>query len=140
MDYYKITHMTCKYTPNDIGRYLFNRMTQEEEAEFQFHLSQCEKCRTDLQAIRNLTEGLKEDDSDNDEIHSCPLPPRHKPLRNYFIAASILLLCCPGIAFYYSSGRHPETRPGLSPDTYLYQDSTDHANDTLPPLKQKNSQ
>lgn len=23
MDYYKITHMTCKYTPNDIGRYLF---------------------------------------------------------------------------------------------------------------------
>ncbi len=138
MNCYKITHMTCKYTPNDIGRYLFNKMTQEEEAAFQFHLSQCEKCRTDLQAIRNLTEGLKEDDT-TDEVYSSPLTTKNKSLRNYFIAASILLLCCLGIIFYYFSSRHPETRQGLSPDTYLYQDSINHANDTLPPLKKKDS-
>ncbi|MFR3328785.1 MAG: anti-sigma factor family protein [Odoribacter splanchnicus] len=131
--------MTCKYTPNDIGRYLFDKMTQEEETAFQFHLSQCEKCRTDLQAIRDLTEGLKEDGIP-EEASVSPLTSRNKSFRNYFIAASILLLCCLGIVFYYSSGRHPETRPGLSPDTYLYQDSTGHTNDTLRPVKKKDSQ
>lgn len=131
--------MICKYTPNDIGRYLFNKMNQEEEAEFQLHLSQCEKCRTDLQAIRNLAEGLKADDTP-DEIYDSPSTTKNKSLRNYFIAASILLLCCLGMALYYFSIRQPDTRQGLSPDTYLYQDSIDHAKDTLLPIKKKDSQ
>ena len=36
----------CKYTTQDIGRYLLNKMSSEEETDFQFHLSQCEICRT----------------------------------------------------------------------------------------------
>lgn len=128
----KITQMTCKYTPKDIGRYLFNQMTLEEETEFQFHLSKCNKCRSELQAIRDLADGLKVVDDTSGEMAQ---PPKRRLYRRpFYIAAVIILLCCLGIVFYFRSG-DSQTKQGFNPDTYLYQDSVFHSNDSTATIK-----
>lgn len=128
--------MTCKYTTKDIGRYLFNQMTQEEETEFQFHLSQCNKCRTELQAIRDLAEGLKEDDDIYEQASGeLAIPTKGKLHRRpFYIAAVIILLCCLGIVFYFRSG-DSQTKQGFKPDTYLYQDSVFQSIDSTATIK-----
>lgn len=131
----KITQMTCKYTPKDIGRYLFNQMTLEEETEFQFHLSQCNKCRSELQAIRDLADGLKEDNDTCEQISGKIQPPKSRlHLRPFYIAAVIILLCCLGIVFYFRSG-DSQTKQGFKPDTYLYQDSVFQSIDSTATIK-----
>lgn len=132
--------MTCKYTSKDIGRYLFNKMTPDEETEFQFHLGQCSKCQSELQAIRNLAEGLEDEEAEANQLTGEKTIPskRRIHLYKYLVAASVILLCCVGIAFYYSSDS-PTTQKALVPDTYLYQDSVSNVQDTLPQTSIKDS-
>lgn len=132
--------MTCKYTSRDIGRYLFNKMTLDEETEFQFHLSQCSQCQSELQAIRDLTEGLKDEEVEVKELQEKSYLPSRKRIFLYrsLVAASILLLCCLGIAFFYNPNNTP-TQKALIPDTYLYQDSVSNRQDTLPQSTMKDT-
>lgn len=132
--------MTCKYTTKDIGYYLLNKMTPEEETEFQFHLSQCEKCRTGLQAIRDLAEGLKEDNDEQPVLSGEKLLPRKKYiyLRRSLSAACVVLLCGLGIVFYNQPDK-PVTKKALIPESYLHQDSISHPRDSIIPTTKRDS-
>lgn len=132
--------MTCKYTSKDIGRYLLDQMTPEEETEFQFHLSECGKCPAELQAIRNLAETLKNEETGMTQPagkKTLPLK-RNIHLHRYLIAASVILLCGLGIAFYGQPDK-PVTKKALTPDIYLYQDSVSYSGDSIPPTTKKDT-
>ena len=48
----------CTYTTAQVGRYLMNKMSPEEETLFQEHLISCPACCRKLQEMRNLAAAL----------------------------------------------------------------------------------
>lgn len=52
--------MNCKYTSKNISDYLLNKMNEEQETDFQWHLSQCPQCQKAIQQRRNLANDFEE--------------------------------------------------------------------------------
>lgn len=50
----------CKYKRSDAWLYVQNRMSREEEAEFQLHLLHCEACREELARFRQMVRSMGE--------------------------------------------------------------------------------
>ena len=61
----------CTYTTAQVGRYLMNKMSPEEETLFQEHLISCPACCRKLQEMRNLAAAL-----------SAPIHSRRENARN----------------------------------------------------------
>lgn len=54
----------CQYKTEDVGRYLLNQMTLDEETQFQEHILSCSICSTKVKDIQSLCKAFKEDDND----------------------------------------------------------------------------
>ena len=48
----------CGYKHSDIWLYVQNRMSREEETEFQQHLLHCEKCKEELVRLRLMVHSI----------------------------------------------------------------------------------
>lgn len=55
----------CGYTTEDVGKYLLNRMTLDEESKFQEHILLCDICRKKLDDIHSLCKAFKEEENEH---------------------------------------------------------------------------
>lgn len=79
----------CEYKHSDIWLYIQNRMSQEEETEFQQHLLNCEECREELSRLRLM-------------VHSIGKKERwNTSFRIWMVAASVACVLMGGGACYY---------------------------------------
>lgn len=124
----------CKYTTQDIGRYLLNKMNSEEETGFQFHLSQCEICRTKLTEMRCLAKSLTEISS---PLRIKRKKGKIKALYPYKAGAAVAALFLIGYFLFFTFRKENNTiYPGLQPNQFHQTDTikTDSASvcrDTL---------
>ena len=79
----------CKYKRSDAWLYVQNRMSREEEAEFQLHLWHCEACREELARFRQMVRSMGEKER------------RTISFRGWIMAASITCLIVGGGAYWY---------------------------------------
>lgn len=50
----------CKYSESDLSRYLQNKMSRDEQTEFQSHLSSCSFCQKELDSMRTIIRYLEQ--------------------------------------------------------------------------------
>ena len=79
----------CKYKRSDAWLYVQNRMSREEEAEFQLHLLHCNGCREELTRFRQMVRSMGEKER------------RTISFRGWMIAASIVCLIVGGGAYWH---------------------------------------
>lgn len=109
----------CTYTTAQVGRYMMNKMSPEEETLFQEHLISCPTCRRKLQEMRNLAAALSAN-------HPNSLAKREYKKRHFVkILVSILLFFSGryGIYLWRSHSPEEEILPPVSPDIFHYTDS-----------------
>lgn len=116
----------CRYKRTDVWIYVQNRMSREEEAEFQLHLLHCDQCRDELARLRRMVRSMGEKEQ------------RKVTLKTWIMAASITCVIVGGGAWYQwslnnGSGEHtpedmqdmdikpPVLRNGV--DSVVHQDS-----------------
>lgn len=124
----------CKYTSKDIGLYLLNKMSPEEEADFQFHLNDCETCRVKLEEMRRLAEGFREEEGASAGMVSL-VPKKNKTVFLLKIVSTIAALVLIGYFITVSTGRIPDAgsvQQGLSPGVYHHGDSIRNERDSIP--------
>ncbi|MEG1546705.1 MAG: zf-HC2 domain-containing protein, partial [Bacteroides sp.] len=51
----------CNYSKLDLARYLQNKMTRDEETEFQKHLITCSDCRDELECMRRAIKEIEQE-------------------------------------------------------------------------------
>lgn len=124
----------CKYTTQDIGRYLLNKMSSEEETDFQFHLSQCEICRTKLTEMRCLAKSLTEISA---PVRIKRKKGKIKALYLYKVGAAIAALFLIGYFLFFTFRKENNTiYQGLQPNQFhqadtIKRDSTSVCRDSL---------
>ncbi len=110
----------CGYTHADVRLYIQNRMSREEETEFQQHLQNCENCREELIVLRRITRSIGKKER------------RTVSFRTWMIAASLAcLIIGEGFYCYYLiKGENTRSSPGDSqefkinpPALHLHKDS-----------------
>ena len=109
----------CTYTTAQVGRYMMNKMSPEEETLFQEHLISCPTCRRKLQEMRNLAAALSAN-------HPNSLANREYKKRHFVkILVSILLFFSGSYGIYLWRSHSPEEEilPPVSPDIFHYTDS-----------------
>lgn len=90
----------CRYKRTDVWIYVQNRMSREEEAEFQLHLLHCDQCRDELARLRRMVRSMEEKER------------RKITLKTWIMAASITCVIVGGGAYWYQwsvnngSGEH----------------------------------
>lgn len=80
---------SCKYKRSDAWLYVQNRMSREEEAEFQLHLLHCDGCREELARYRQMVRSMGEKER------------RVLSFRGWIMAASITCLIVGGGSYWY---------------------------------------
>ena len=124
----------CKYTTQDIGRYLLNKMSSEEETDFQFHLSQCEICCTKLTEMRCLAKSLTEISA---PVRIKRKKGKIKALYLYKVGAAIAALFLIGYFLFFTFRKENNTiYQGLQPNQFhqadtIKTDSTSVCRDSL---------
>ncbi len=79
----------CEYKRSDCWLYIQNRMSREEETEFQQHLLRCEECREELVQLRLM-------------VHSIGKKERRTiPFRIWIVAVSAACVLMGGGTYYY---------------------------------------
>jgi len=109
----------CKYTTAQIGQYMMNKMSPEEETLFQEHLYSCSECQQKLQEMRKLAKAL------TNESLKQPHPQKHRYTHFVKVIVSFLLLFSGGYGIYLWQNHSSETpivRP-TSPATFHHVDS-----------------
>ena len=109
----------CTYTTAQVGRYMMNKMSPEEETLFQEHLISCPTCRRKLQEMRNLAAALSAN-------HPNSLAKREYKKRHFVkILVSILLFFSGGYGIYlwYSYSLEEKIIPPASPNIFHHTDS-----------------
>lgn len=82
----------CRYKRSDIWLYIQNRMSREEEAEFQRHLITCDDCKEELLQLRSIILSIQRKER------------RRTSFRNWMIVASVAcILLGGGVYCYYNS-------------------------------------
>lgn len=116
----------CKYTTQNIGRYLLNKMSPEEETDFQFHLYHCEACRLRLAEMRRLADNLK------DISASYPISRKKGKIKSlYLYKAGAAIAALFLIGYFISFSFRKESTPiyqGLQP--YQFQQTDTVRTDT----------
>ncbi|WP_294608394.1 zf-HC2 domain-containing protein [uncultured Bacteroides sp.] len=79
----------CGYKHSDIWLYIQNRMSREEETEFQQHLLNCEECGKELVRLRLMVQSIGKKER------------RNIPFRIWMVAASVTCILMGGGACYY---------------------------------------
>lgn len=85
----------CTYTTAQVGRYMMNKMSPEEETLFQEHLISCPACHRKLQEMRNLAAALSAN-----RPHS-PAKREHKKRHFVKILVSIVLFFSGSYGIYW---------------------------------------
>ena len=109
----------CTYTTAQVGRYLMNKMSPEEETLFQEHLISCPACHRKLQEMRNLASALSAN-----RPHS--LAKRECKKRHFVkILVSIVLFFSGsyGIYWWQFHSTEEEVFPPASPDIFHHADT-----------------
>lgn len=91
----------CEYKRSDCWLYIQNRMSREEETEFQRHLLSCEECREDLAQLRLM-------------VHSIGRKERRTiSFRIWIVAASAAcILMGGGTCYYFFTQKEDRFSPG----------------------------
>ncbi|WP_294627037.1 hypothetical protein [uncultured Bacteroides sp.] len=79
----------CRYKHSDIWLYVQNRMSREEETEFQYHLMHCRVCCEDLAHTRCMIRAIGKKQQ------------RVPSFRGWIIAASLTCLASGTAAYWY---------------------------------------
>lgn len=79
----------CGYKHSDVWLYVQNRMSREEETEFQQHLLHCEECREELARLRLMVHSIGKKER------------RNVSFRIWVVAASVVCMMMGGGAYYY---------------------------------------
>ena len=109
----------CTYTTAQVGRYLMNKMSPEEETLFQEHLISCPACCRKLQEMRNLAAALSAN-----RPHS--LAKRECKKRHFVkILVSIVLFFSGSYGIYWWQSHSMEEKiiPPASPDIFHHTDT-----------------
>lgn len=118
----------CKYTTAQIGQYMMNKMSPEEETLLQEHLYSCPECQRKLQEMRKLANAL------TNESLRIPAKPKRRQRHFVKILVSILLLCSGSYCIYLWKSSLPDTPiiHTVSPPVYHHADSLQQR-DTINP-------
>lgn len=79
----------CGYKRSDVLLYIQNRMSREEETEFQQHLLQCEECRDELAQLRSIVHAIGKKEHSPRTFHV------------WMVAASVACILLGGGAYWY---------------------------------------
>lgn len=79
----------CGYKRSDVWMYVQNRMSREEETEFQQHLMHCDDCREELAQLRLMVRSLGKKER------------RFPAFRVWMIAASVACIVMGGGAYWH---------------------------------------
>lgn len=94
----------CGYKHSDIWLYIQNRMSREEETEFQQHLLTCEECVGELAQLRRVIRSIGKKER------------RIIPFRTWMLVASVACILMGGGAYYYFNNHSGGAfQPGISP-------------------------
>ena len=89
---------TDRCNREQVGRYLLNRMTAEEETRFQQHLAGCKSCRQYMGQIRSLASLLKEEELGG--LSLCRNE-RTNNIKRYWISIAASLLLLVGLSVFW---------------------------------------
>ena len=89
----------CGYKHSDIWLYVQNRMSREEETEFQQHLLHCEKCKEELVRLRLMVHSIGKKER------------RNVSFRIWIVAASVACVLMGGGTYYYLFTQRGEQFP-----------------------------
>lgn len=78
----------CNYKRSDVWQYVQNRMSREEETEFQRHLCTCDTCRKELEHWRGMVRSMEKKE-------------RRLMPRVWIIAATVACLIVGGGIYHY---------------------------------------
>ena len=117
----------CRYKRSDIWKYVQNRMSREDESEFQMHLLECNECRDELAKLRVLVHSIGKKEQ------------RGFTLRFWVVAASVTCVLAGGTYWYYSTAwqngsSSPVNLPQLKINPPILHNEADSINpqDTVP--------
>lgn len=109
----------CTYTTAQIGQYMMNKMSPEEETLLQEHLYSCPECSRKLQEMRRLADTLAD--------RQVNMGDKKKFRQRHFvkILVSIILFFSGGYGIYLWCSYSPEEKiiPPASPDIFHHTDS-----------------
>ncbi len=83
----------CNITEENIRRYLFNQLTEDEETAFQKHLAGCDECSAKVSRVRKLARAFSPDAiAKEEELQVRTVLLRQRFLRPLLVAASVIAL------------------------------------------------
>lgn len=94
----------CGYKRSDVWLYIQNRMSREEEAEFQLHLLHCKECRAELEQLRSIVHSIDKKER------------RGVSFRVWMLAASVACIMIGGGLYwnYYSGLQQDVSLPDVN--------------------------